>query len=439
MIKILQILILVCYMLPVFSQSITPFQISSCVNDTLYVPFYTDSIPSYNEISGCEITFGYKHGTMQFVGIDSSQSIIPSNKFNIKDTIYTTTPEIEYQVIEIDNGEQPFGSTFLQQKTLLTLKFVADTTVREMARGYYSTYTPEQVFIIDYRSIQTTLSFNGGILNINDAELQNDSRYLISATSGYNKYTWNYQKDYDTDYAFDSLTSNNTGVYYCGKGLYSVSTTDTNGCYIYAEEYIAIPEAIWARGTIWGNNQPAQTLVEAYINQDGTYIVKAQTQAEQNGQFIFPGTLSPGNYIIKAEPYQSDIFETTWYGNATSQDDAFVLNLNNCEGVTGLNITLTEKLSSETEQDEQENTNNATTCTFKAYPNPATNFITIELMEQAEQRLSSQSFIISNVSGNKIYGSSLQNSTQSTINVSNWQKGLYFIYLGTEVIKFWKE
>ena len=59
---------------------------------------------------------------------------------------------------------------------------------------------------------------------------------------------------------------------------------------------------------------------------------------------------------------------------------------------------------------------------ISVYPNPATNILTIHQSKQ----LTNQQLLITNILGEEIYHQPINNSTQITIDVSQWSNGVYF-------------
>jgi len=128
-------------------------------------------------------------------------------------------------------------------------------------------------------------------------------------------------------------------AYIIGNGTYTVWATDKHGCLLSAEKHSDY-NGIYAKGTVTATGELySNGSVTAYQKTADGFVFAAQTDIT-DGEFLFPATLSSGYYLFCAIPNENDDFLETYYGNKSSIEKAFVVNLSDYDGVVSLGIEL---------------------------------------------------------------------------------------------------
>jgi hypothetical protein len=403
---------------------VVPDKIEACGGDTIYIPVYIDSINNYELINSYHFKYGFEYVNMNFIGVDSSRTIIPPNGLDI--ILNDLGTGVIYVEIEGDNNDQTFYELNNNATKLVTLRFTSNKGFEDRNFGYLSVESNTTNAIEKYYSIRTIINVFANVLEISDNLISEKEGLIVSATAGYNDYKWTYEKFSDLDYVFGDLMYEGSTASFNGNGLYTVSAVDEHGCKLSDEKYIESGGA-FAKGTVIADGKPyTEGTVAAYLKTGEGFVLEHQRNIE-DGAFLFPSTLSSGEYKFCAVPEENSGYQATYYGNKPTIENAFTINLSDHEGVVGLNINLLTE-----EKEKSKSASSTLAYDFQIYPNPVRDNLNIQI---SSDNLKSQEIlvVVSNINGEIFYRKKLWftgGEANLGIDSSNFPQGTCAVKIG---------
>ncbi len=406
-----------------------PGELELCIGDTLSIPVYTDSIAYYGYVNSYSFEYSYAVDSFDFIGVDSSHTIIPEKGLNI--SYYNSEPGVKVVKVAANSAEHAFYDIDKEADSLITLMFVAK-------KGFDGNNLIDLLVETNLESGQENLYSLQNRINVYDnqieiCELEKTKDYLsVFATSGYKDYVWSYEVTSSSDYAFDSFSSSDSSAYFIGNGSYYVWATDEHGCKLTAEKHVE-NSGVFAKGIVTADQELySDGMVAAYLKTENTYNLFAQASITE-GTYLFPGTLSSGYYVFCAIPNQDDNYQATYYSNCAYLEDAQVINLSDNDGVVSLDINLLPKNTTGTKYYSKKNA-------IEIYPNPVRDYLYLHFYSFNESKSKAPILIVDALGRIVIQKEILfpSGSDQLSIDVSSLSNGFYYIVIGENSIKFLK-
>jgi hypothetical protein len=378
------------------------------------------------EASSYKLDYRFSGNNCHYIGIDSDNSVVPLEELDVSLSVHSKEYNSMRIIVKANFGDQILTMGTLGETPVMTLMFMADRVLNSAQIGEVTFYGNNTDMGGDYFvQFDSVYVFNNTV-EINSTPALENSDLIVSATAGYDDYKWTYEKFSDSDYSFGDLMYEGSSASFNGNGLYSVSAVDEHGCKLSDEKYIESGGA-FAKGTVIADGKPyTEGTVAAYLKTGEGFVLEQQRNIE-NGAFLFPSTLSSGEYKFCAVPEENSGYQATYYGNQSTIENAFVINLSDHEGVVCLNINLLT--------DEKENNKSASNTLdydFQIYPNPVRNNLNIQI---SSDDLKSQEVlvVVSNINGEIFYRKKLWftgGEANLGIDSSNFPQGTYAVKIG---------
>jgi hypothetical protein len=398
-----------------------------CLDDTFQIPF---NIPSFfekefdrYEATSYKLDYRFDGNNCRYIGIDYNNSVIPRKELDISLSVHSEEHNIMRIIVKADFEDQVLTMATIGDTPIMTLMFFAEHELNSAHIGEV-TFRGNNTgvggdYFVQFDSVYV---FNNTV-EINEIPALENSDLIVSATVGYDDYKWTYEKFSDSDYSFGDLIYEGSTASFNGNGLYSVSAVDEHDCRLSDEKYIESGGA-FAKGTVMADGKPyTEGTVAAYLKTGEGFVLEHQRNIE-NGAFLFPSTLSSGEYKFCAFPEESSGYQATYYGNKPTIENAFAINFSNYEGVVDLNISLLTE-----EKIKSKSASNTSDYDFQIYPNPVRDNLNIQI---SSNNIKSQGVlvIVSNINGEIFYRKKLWITCREAyleIDSSSFPQGTYIV------------
>ena len=216
-----------------------PGTTEACIDDTVFIPVYFNQLNEYQKICSYNLDYIYPGENFHFLGIDSTQTIIPPDGLSI--TLSDYNQEASTKLIEIttNSNSQSLFSVDNEAGNMVTLKFKSDLQHDAVHTSALITRDNNNDILASYNLSDTVIVYNN-ILEIYEMPTLNLHALSFSATRGYENYTWSYRKKYTWNTPYGDLHYSGADVYFNGHGIYSVTANDEHGCRLSDEHYFQI-------------------------------------------------------------------------------------------------------------------------------------------------------------------------------------------------------